>query len=162
MIDQEDIMRYQDAPDDSQDGSPETPPPNRGMVCVGIGIILVITFFWWMNQPAEMSVQEYLDIKGGAWHFRDFRITGTVQSAGRPLTMELKIDDTRLHFLTVKDGEKLAGVWYDPKKFSNPPKEGDVAEVTGYFDTYFSPGGMVGRNSTETTGIANSIRVISN
>jgi hypothetical protein len=160
MNDQEDIMRHQDQSDDSQDGPSGEPLSQRAMVCIGVGVVLVVALFWWMNQPAEMSVQEYLDIKGGAWHFRDFRITGTVHYAGRPRYLELRIDNKSMYDLTIKDGEKQAAVWYDPDEFPNPPKEGDVVEVTGHFDSYFSPGGMVGRSSRGTTGIANSITVI--
>jgi len=160
MIDQEDIMQPEDTQNDRQDGPSKKPLSQVAMVCMGIGVVLIVAFFWWTQQPAKMSVQEYLDIKAGAWHFRDFRITGTVHYAGRPEYLELRIDNKSMYDLTIKDGEKRAGVWYDPNEFPNPPKKGDVVDVTGHFDSYFSPGGMVGRSSSGTTGIAERITVI--
>lgn len=157
MTDERDITRPEDPPSDVE-GSPAGRPPSKVVLaCVGVGVVLVLAFFWWSQQPAEMSLREYLDIKGGAWHFRDFLITGTVESTGRPLGIELAVGDKRMHYLTVKDGEKTAGIWYDPEEFPNPPKKGDVAQIEGHFDTCLSVGGMVGRATQQTTGIADKI-----
>ena len=90
----------------------------------------------------------------------DRRIGNTrPESPGPSSFLQLEVGDKQMHCVTVKDGEKLASVWYDSDEFPNPPKKGDVAEVEGHFDSSLSPGGMPGPPKRWTSGIANKIKV---